>query len=465
MSTSSANSGMAGSTELYSTAKLFAEIRGSYVARSLTNMASATLSTARARNPESFYKKGDCSISSYKVALHGMLAAEYDNIRIIFAPEECTKLMLATSKPALKDFGKAMADLNSMILENLMRDCFLAYETMDIVTKMGGQLGDMAGLEIQKPIRELLRPVHNTAKASIGKMLEHTKNSVQRLATLPQEGAAIPATIETMERMRALGDFLPPVLKVITAVGDGNWGPIPGSPNLNGSPSLRSFDTTLTGTTAGGGSTEGRQILIHFCSDILETLITALDSRSRLLLKNQGVQSVFMLNNIAVIDGMLKSHDVLGELLLGPASLGPTGQGIQTRLDTWRSKWIKLYIQAWTAASMALLDVQYTSRGSRRSAAAMNKDSEAIVAAMTSKEREATKEKFRSFNVAFDELVQKHRTYRMERDVKSLLAKEVSQTIEPLYGRFWDRYHEVDRKGKYVKYDKVTLGQVLAQLA
>jgi exocyst complex protein 7 len=464
MATSSESGGMIGSGDLYSTAKIFADIRGSYVARSLTNMSVATLSTARARNPESFYKKGDCSISSYKVALHGMLAAEYDNIRIIFAPEECTKLMLATAMPALKDFGKTMADLNNMILENLMRDCFLAYETMDIVTKMGGQLGDMAGLEIQKPIRELLRPVHNTAKISIGKMLEHTKNSVQRLATLPQEGAAIPATIEAMERMRAMGDFLPPVLKVVAAVGDGNWGPIPGSPNPVGSPSLRSFDTTLTGTTA-GGSTESRQIFIHFCSDILETLIAALDSRSRLLLKNQGVQSVFMLNNLAVIEGMIRSHDVLSGELLGPTSLGPTGQGIQTRIDMWRSKWIKLYLQNWTAASMHLLDVQYTSRGNRRSAAAMNKDSEAIVAAMSSKERESMKEKFRSFNIAFDDLVQKHRIYRMEREVKALLAKEVSQTIEPLYGRFWDRYHEVDRKGKYVKYDKVILGQVLAQLS
>lgn len=63
------HSGVGGSTELYSTAKMFAEIRGTYVARSLTNMAQATLNTARARNPDGFYKKGDCSISSYKVCV------------------------------------------------------------------------------------------------------------------------------------------------------------------------------------------------------------------------------------------------------------------------------------------------------------------------------------------------------------------------------------------------------------
>lgn len=55
-----------------------------------------------------------------------MLAAEYDNIRILFTPEECAKLMLATAMPALSEFGKTLSELNSMINLDLMRDCFLA---------------------------------------------------------------------------------------------------------------------------------------------------------------------------------------------------------------------------------------------------------------------------------------------------------------------------------------------------
>jgi exocyst complex protein 7 len=38
--------------------------------------------------------------------------------------------------------------------------------------------------------------------------------------------------------------------------------------------------------------------------------------------------------------------------------------------------------------------------------------------------------------------------------------------IERLYIRFWDRYREVDKgKGKYVKYDKAQVSQILAGLS
>jgi exocyst complex protein 7 len=37
--------------------------------------------------------------------------------------------------------------------------------------------------------------------------------------------------------------------------------------------------------------------------------------------------------------------------------------------------------------------------------------------------------------------------------------------IEALYGRFWDRYHEIDKgKGKYVKYDKSSISAVFISL-
>ena len=54
----------------------------------------------------------------------------------------------------------------------------------------------------------------------------------------------------------------------------------------------------------------------------------------------------------------------------------------------------------------------------------------------------------------------------MEREVKPQLAREVQVLLEPLYGRFWDRYHEIDKgRGKYVKYDRSQLGSILASLA
>jgi len=63
-------------------------------------------------------------------------------------------------------------------------------------------------------------------------------------------------------------------------------------------------------------------------------------------------------------------------------------------------------------------------------------------------------------------LVAKHKSMNMEREVREMLSRQVQQMIEPLYCRFWDRYHEVDKgKGKYVKYDKGAISAAFLSLS
>jgi exocyst complex protein 7 len=113
------------------------------------------------------------------------------------------------------------------------------------------------------------------------------------------------------------------------------------------------------------------------------------------------------------------------------------------------------------------MDVQYTNRGPRPQSGAAP-DSASIVKALSSKDKDMIKEKFKTFNMLFDNLSSKHRemSRSMERDVKVQVTKEISALIEPLYGRFYDRYHEIDKgKGKYVKYDKASLANQIAALS
>jgi exocyst complex protein 7 len=85
---------------------------------------------------------------------------------------------------------------------------------------------------------------------------------------------------------------------------------------------------------------------------------------------------------------------------------------------------------------------------------------------LTAKDKDAIKEKFKNFNTAFDDLIARHKSLRMEAEVRRGLGKDVQMFIEPLYARFWERYHEVDKgKGKYVKYDKGQLSSILASLS
>jgi exocyst complex protein 7 len=162
-----------------------------------------------------------------------------------------------------------------------------------------------------------------------------------------------------------------------------------------------------------------------------------------------------MLNNVTIIDRMIRNSE-----------LQPLLQPRMSEIERWRKAAIKDYSGPWQDLSRQLMDVTYTRSTARpTSGSAPLVDSVAIVKALSSKEKEATKQKFTAFNNMFDELVAKHKALSMEREVKTMLARDVQGMIEMLYHRFWDRYHEIDKgKGKYVKYDKAQITATFASL-
>jgi exocyst complex component 7 len=335
-----------------------------------------------------------------------------------------------------------------------MADCFLAFEIVEIVSGLALRL-DAVFPDMKKPIAELLQPIRETAKASLSRIIDDTKARVQGLVSLPSDSAPIPLSSEVVNRLQNLVDYIVPVASVMASI-DANWA-TPASPTASssGNNSIRSFDPL-----ASPAGTDGPAILAQYVSDVLEALINGLDSRARLLLKSQGAGAVFMCNNISVIENMLRSSE------LGPLVYAQ----VKPKVDTWRSKHLKLYLAAWTPASQALLDVQYTNRSSGRPTSgggpSGGQDSATVVKGLSTKEKDNVKEKFKTFNTTFDDLVGKHRSYKMEKDVRPLLGREVQRIIEPLYGRFWDRYHEIDKgKGKYVRYNKTEIANVFATIS
>ena len=114
---------------------------------------------------------------------------------------------------------------------------------------------------------------------------------------------------------------------------------------------------------------------------------------------------------------------------------------------------------------MHLFDVIHTSRAGRPTSGGGYVDSASILKGLSSKDKEKIKDKFVAFNAGFDDVVTRHKSYIMEREVRQMFAKDMQQMLEPLYNRFWDRYHEVDKgKGKYVKYDKAAMSSVFLSL-
>jgi exocyst complex protein 7 len=428
-------------TNITSTAQIYADERGPYMNATLQNLAAASISTAKKKDPDAIYRQGTSGIGTYATGLEGLLLAEYDSICPIFSREEWGRVYHITCRSALNEFGRTIRELNSHIKANLMTDCFLAYEIIDIVTNLSYRIDNKTG-ELKQPFSDLVKPIRETAKTSLSELLDDVRRRILVLQTLPPDGSVHPLTNEIVIRLQTLPLYLAPLSTILISLGDGNWS------------SSTSQSTSKTSQSSYDVGADGRQLLAHYTLDMIDTLLSNSETKARNLLKGKGLLAVFMANNVAVIDRAIRTSDLYTLL----------GQNIP-RLEIWRKKGNSLYLDSWRDASSLLMDVQYTNRGGGRPSSGPSVNSVDIVRALSSKDKDSIKEKFKGFNGVFDDLVARHKSMNMEREVRSQMARGIQEVIEPLYSRFWDRYHEIDKgKGKYVKYDKGQLATVLAAL-
>jgi exocyst complex protein 7 len=432
-------------TDLSPTAKVYAQERGQYIQLSLQNLSAASLSTARKVNADAVYKPGSNGIATYCSGIQGMFIAEYACICEIFQREEWNPVLTATCQSALAAFGNTLRDLDNHIRTNLITDCYLAYEIVDLVSNTSFQLEEKTGM-LKQQMSDALKPVRETAKASLSILLNDTRNKIQQITVLPSDGSAVPLTSDVMQRLQLMTAFLPPLSSIMRSLGDGGWTSTPNATASSTSsvPTLKSFDV----------GADGAQLFAHYCTDTLETLLSNLDSRARSLLKVKAAQGVFLANNVCIIERAIRASD-LANLITTAA---------QPKLDIWKKKAQSAYTEGWKDCADHLLDVGYATKAPRPQSGGVV-DSAAIIKALSGNDKKGIQEKFKNFNAGFDELVARHKSFRMESEVRSDLGRAVKLFIERLYSRFWDRYREVDKgKGKYVKYDKAQVSQILSGL-
>jgi len=433
------------------TAKIYASVRGPYLQLSLANLAAASVNTAKKKTTDAIYKQGTNGIGMYAQAIEGAYVAEYENVCALFSREEWRRVLTLTTQASMDDFSKTLRELNLHIRTHLTTDCFLAYEIIEIISQLSTRLDTHTG-ELKDKFASALKPIRDTGRSSLAELLDDTRKRVATLAALPLDAAPLPITTETMIRLQTMVDFLRPISSIMISLGDGNW---KNASSANGSsdaiPSLKSFDV----------SADGKDLFGHYSADTIETLLSSLQSKGTQLLKTKQLQGVFLANNLVVVKRMIRNSD-----------LAPLLQSRMSMLDTWRKKATSLYMDPWLETSRILMDVVHTgsrggalARGGRPPSGSTANDSAAIVKGLSSKERDIIKEKFRQFNTTFDELVARHKSLNMDKEVREMFTKDIQAMVEPLYGRFWDRYHDLDKgKGKYAKYDKTALSSICAGL-
>lgn len=427
------------------TAKIYAEIRGPYLAATLKNLAAASVNTAKKKNTDAIYRSGTNGIGTYAQAMEGLFLAEYDNICSICSREEWGPIFQATCQNSLAELSRTLRELNNHIKAHLKTDCYLAYETVEIVSSLSNQLETRTG-ELKSSLAASLKPVRETAKSTLGELLEETKRKVNNLPSIPLDGAPLPVVSETMQRLQTMVEFLRPISSIMISLGDGGWksGAATRGGGGDGIPSLASFDI----------GADGKEIFANYCTDTIDALLSSLNSRAGAMFGKKPVVGVFLANSITIVERMIRDSE-----------LAPVLEQRMGVVDQWRKRAKGMYTETCKDVSMHLFDVIHTNRTQRPTSGQGAVDSASILKGLTSKDKENIKTKFIAFNTSFDDMVAKHKQFSMEREVRQMFARDIQQMLEPLYIRFWDRYHEVDKgKGKYVKYDKSSISAVFLSL-
>ena len=430
--------------------QVYATVRGEYLQRSLTNLASATLTTARRQNTDDIYRQGACAIGTYARGIELSFAAEWLNICEIFGASERGRALELTTENSLAELANTLNNLNSQIKRNINTDCFLAYDIIGVVNNLAFEIDKKTGL-LKQEIFGTVKPVRDTAKLSLTELLDDIHPRVNSMTYLPMDGGALNVTAQVMMRLQALTDYPAPLGSIMSSVGDGNWKSSASSISSSSVPTLKSFDVNPNTSS----------LLAHYVEDSIETLFRDYEAKCRTMMRgSKQVSGVFILNNYAVAERMIRSSEL--------GALFPNGQS--PKLEAWKAKGKNLALSPWDELIRdTLMDQQNTTRkGNRPSSGGALGEGVSLVKNLNSKERDNIKEKFKTFNSKFDGNCVRHRELlpAMEREVRPMLAQEIHRSLENMYKRFWDRYHEIDKgRGKYVRYDPAGLSGMLASLA
>jgi exocyst complex protein 7 len=422
--------------------KIYAEARGPYLSETLVNLAYASVNTAKKKSPDAIYRAGTNGIGMYARAMEGLFVAEHENICSIFMRQDWGPAFQTACQAPLAEMARTIREINNHIKSHLNTDCYLAYEVTEIISGLSNNLETRTG-ELKATLGAALKPVRETAKSSLGELLDDTKRKVASVQALPSDGAPMAVVSDTMKRLQSMVDFLRPISSIMISLGDGGWrSGAAANSSMDAIPSLASFDI----------GADGKDIFAHYCTDTIDALMSALEQKARLLLKGKSILGVFLANSVTIIERMIRDSD-----------LRPLLEGRLGGLDGWRKKAKAFYSEACKDVSMHLFDVIHTNRAQRPPSG--SSESASIVKGLSSRDKESIKGKFQTFNVSFDDLIARHKSYSMEREVRQMFARDMQQMLEPLYNRFWDRYHEIDKgKGKYVKYDKSSISAVFLTL-
>jgi hypothetical protein len=184
-------------------------------------------------------------------------------------------------------------------------------------------------------------------------------------------------------------------------------------------------------------------ILGHYCADIINSLTQVIDSASKGY-RRPGLAAVFLVNNYNYVATCVKSQNFIDEL----------GEQYVTKYDRLLKKLKDNYMDSWNPLLQHLSDPQSLKGGVRGN--------------LSTAEKNAIKEKFKSFNAHLDETYKEHSTYDIpDPALRDEMIQRIHKLIIPKYDTFVEKYRSTDfakNQAKYIVHTPEALKALLNKL-
>ncbi|GAA5957033.1 hypothetical protein JCM21900_001761 [Sporobolomyces salmonicolor] len=362
--------------------------------------------------------------------LFAILKSEHALLGTVFAtlsPSQRSPLYASLLPPSLSLFLSTGQSLNTLIRKSLHSLIPIAFVCYTELQDRAGEFEEWARAKAARKENELGELTHafrGTCLTSLPGILEDTKLFGTKAPTGAEATSAgvSSTTIAVVNFMRQLADNQPTVETFLTVLGPGNWG------------GPKSSST---------GKDDGDDLLPRYLTDLVSTLLSSLDARSRSLRGPKGTSAIFLLNNISFL-----RHSILSSLvsdLLGESF----EDSLNKRMRSVKSS----YLEIWSPLVSALLDAGLAEQGGATSAI---KAGIGAVKGTGGTERRETKDRFVRFHEALEEVEALHHAARLEEgevEMRERLKGEVERMVVPTYAKFVQRHRKDNYSAKYVRLD------------
>ncbi|KAM0748330.1 exocyst complex component, exo70 subunit [Meredithblackwellia eburnea MCA 4105] len=405
----------------------YADIRAGYFEDSLKNCGKDVLVDATpSQAGES--RRG---LGRFLDVLFAMAKSEFALLGTVFPStplQQRKEIYAAIIAPALGVFYTTGQQLNTLIkksLHSLVSLAFVSFaELRDRSPEYEEWIRVKAGRK-DNEVGELLHAFRGSCLTSLPEFIEDIKNWGTKAPPASEANAvAVHAmTTNAVTFMGRLSDNQATVESFLTVLGPGNWGGPPTRSPVSG----QDDDTLLT----------------RYLNDILTTLLTALEARSRSFRGRQGLSAIFLLNNLSFVRREVLSSQI-GDLL---------GESCEDALNKKMRSTKASYLEIWSPLVSALLDAGIDQSGAAGAIKA------GIGAVKGGGEKRETKDRFVRFHDAFSDVEELHTVAPLdsgEQELRERLKGEVERMIVPTYSKFIARHRNGEfskNPSKYLKLD------------